>query len=49
MDQRISITYDDPKESDGKPDEEAVYDARSRQIAMEMFYMMGQVNAYNLR
>ena len=49
MDQRISITYEDPGESDGKPDEEAVYDAGSRQIAIEMFYLMGQANACNLR
>jgi len=49
MDQRISITYEDPKESDGTSKEQDVYDARCRQIALEMFYMMGQVNAYNLR
>jgi len=49
MDQRISVIYEDPKVADGSPHEQETYDARCRQIALEMFYMMGQVNAYNLR
>ena len=35
---RISITFDDPKEADGTPLEAATYDARLRQIGIEMFY-----------
>jgi arsenate reductase (thioredoxin) len=35
---RFSITFDDPKESDGTPLEAATYDARLRQIGTEMFY-----------
>jgi protein-tyrosine-phosphatase len=37
---RVGVHYVDPKESDGKPEEEATYDERSRQIAREMFFMM---------
>lgn len=40
---RFSLTYDDPKESDGTAEESAVYDARCRQVAGEMFYVFGQV------
>lgn len=40
---RIPITYADPKEADGTPDEKAVYDKRCRQIAAEMFYMISNV------
>lgn len=36
---RFSIMYEDPKASDGRPDETAVYDARCRQIAEEMLYV----------
>jgi arsenate reductase (thioredoxin) len=42
---RVAIPYDDPKDSDGKPEEEATYDARCKQIAREMFYLMSQVKA----
>lgn len=41
---RISIPYDDPKEADGTPEEEATYDERCRQIATEMFYMASQID-----
>lgn len=37
---RVAIPYDDPKASDGSAEEAATYDARSRQIAREMFYVM---------
>ena len=40
---RAPITYVDPKESDGTEQEAATYDARCRQIATEMLYMMSQV------
>ena len=37
---RVGIHYEDPKDSDGKPEEKATYDERCRQIAREMFYAM---------
>jgi hypothetical protein len=40
---RIAIPYDDPKEFDGTPQEEAKYDERTRQIAREIFYAFSQV------
>ncbi len=40
---RLPIPYEDPKNSDGTPEETVAYDARCRQIATEMFYMMSQV------
>lgn len=39
---RIAVTYEDPKVSDGTPDEEATYDARVRQIGRELLYAMRQ-------
>ena len=42
---RASITYRDPKESDGTDREKETYDERCRQIGTEMFYMMHQVQA----
>ena len=44
-DLRVPIPYVDPKESDGTEKEAATYDARSKQIAIEMLYMMSQVEA----
>jgi hypothetical protein len=41
---RIAIPYEDPKEADGKPNEEAVYSERCRQIATEMMYIFSQVS-----
>ena len=35
---RISLTYDDPKQFDGGPLEEIKYDERCREIAGELFY-----------
>lgn len=40
---RKSITYTDPKEADATDREVEVYDERCRQIATEMFYMIGQI------
>jgi arsenate reductase len=40
---RTAIKYDDPKLSDGSPDEQNTYDARCRQIATEMFYLMSKI------
>lgn len=41
---RISITYDDPKEFDGTELEEQKYDERCMQIAIEMLFVMKNVN-----
>jgi arsenate reductase (thioredoxin) len=35
---KIAIPYEDPKEADGKPNEAAVYNERSKQIATEILY-----------
>lgn len=48
MDGRVVLMYDDPKEADGRPDQDDVYDARCAQIAMEMFWMIGHVNALEI-
>jgi arsenate reductase len=40
---RIPVRYEDPKEFDGTPEESAMYDARSMQIASEMFYVFSRV------
>lgn len=37
---RVSLPYNDPKESDGTPEETARYDERCLQIAAEMWYLM---------
>ena len=42
---RVPLHYEDPKAADGKPEEAAVYDERSRQIATEMFYLFSQVKS----
>lgn len=42
-DRRISLTYEDPKIFDGSPIEASMYDARSYQIASEMFYVFSQI------
>lgn len=42
---RLALHYVDPKVSDDGPDEVATYDARSLQIASEMFYLMGELKA----
>ena len=40
---RFALYYLDPKNSDDTPQEDACYDERCRQIAIEMFFMMGCV------
>lgn len=40
---RISITYDDPKDFDGTPQQAQKYEERSLQIATELFYVFSQV------
>jgi arsenate reductase len=40
---RIPLTYEDPKEADGTPQETARYDERCRQIATELFFLFSQV------
>ena len=42
---RVSLPYVDPKISDGTPNEQAVYDARSAEIAAEMLYVMQRAAA----
>jgi arsenate reductase len=42
--QRIPLRYEDPKAFDDTPEESAGYDARSRQIATEMFYVFSRIN-----
>lgn len=41
--QRIALTYLDPKISDGTPEQKAVYQERSLQIATEMKYVFSKV------
>jgi arsenate reductase (thioredoxin) len=40
---RVPIPYVDPKVSDGTEDETATYDERTKQIAVEMFYLFSKV------
>lgn len=40
---RFALTYDDPKLSDGTPEQAATYQDRCREIAIEMCYMFHQV------
>jgi len=40
---RIALPFDDPKAADGTEREAVVYDARTRQIATEMFYLFSRV------
>ncbi|MBP2616222.1 low molecular weight phosphatase family protein [Chryseobacterium jejuense] len=42
-DKRISITFEDPKISDGTPEQEKIYHERSLQIGAEMFYVFSQI------
>ncbi|MCG2418553.1 protein-tyrosine-phosphatase [Aequorivita sp. F47161] len=41
---RFSITYEDPKTSDGTPFQQEIYEARSKQIATEMKYVFSKIN-----
>ena len=40
---RIPITFEDPKVSDGTPEQKVVYLERSLQIGTEMFYVFSQI------
>ena len=40
---RISVTYDDPKDFDGLPNEELTYRERALQIGREMFFAFSEV------
>lgn len=40
---RVPLHYEDPKASDGTPEEAATYDARALQIATEAFYLFSRV------
>lgn len=40
---RIPVTYEDPKNFDGTPQQDQAYAERSRQIAREMFYLFSKV------
>ena len=42
--QKIAIPYEDPKDADGKPNQEDVYDERCKQIATEMLYTFSLIN-----
>lgn len=44
-DERIAVTYIDPKEADNTPEEESRYNERCKQIATEMFYAFSQVKS----
>jgi arsenate reductase len=41
---RLALTYEDPKKSDGTTQESASYDAKSKEIAREMLFVMSRVN-----
>ncbi len=41
---RITIMYEDPKDSDGTPQQQQIYKDRSEQIAVEMKYVFSKVN-----
>lgn len=42
---RIPITFEDPKISDGSPEQSQVYAERSLQIAQEMFYVFSMIKS----
>ena len=42
--QRIPLTYDDPKAFDGSPLQTQKYQERSLQIATELFYVFSQIS-----
>ena len=41
---RIGTTYDDPKAFDGTPQQDAKYDERCKQIALETMYVFSKLN-----
>lgn len=42
-DKRIPVTFEDPKISDGTPEQTKIYHERSLQIGTEMFYVFSQI------
>lgn len=42
-DKRIAVTYEDPKKSDGTPQQDETYLKRSKQIATEMKYVFSNI------
>ncbi len=42
---RIPVHYEDPKASDGTPEETATYDARSKQVATELLFAFSRVTS----
>jgi len=40
---RVALPFEDPKKSDDSPEEAATYNAKSMQIAAEMYYVMSKV------
>jgi arsenate reductase (thioredoxin) len=46
---RIALTYNDPKEFDGRPLEAAKYSERVNEIGREILFAFSQVNAQRLR
>ncbi|TCN60036.1 protein-tyrosine-phosphatase [Flavobacterium circumlabens] len=42
---RIPITFEDPKVSDGTPQQKQIYQERSLQIGTEMFYVFSQIKS----
>ena len=40
---RVALTYNDPKEGDGTPQEAELYDERCKEIALELFYCFSLV------
>ena len=45
VDLRIGITYDDPKDFDGTPQQDEKYLERSNQLALENLYVFSQIKA----
>jgi arsenate reductase len=46
---RVAIPYQDPKSSDGTPEEQMKYDACCEQISREMLYLFSQVHSETTR
>ena len=46
-DLRVATPYVDPKKADGTPEQDAIYEARSKQIAAECMYMFSLVKKHS--
>jgi protein-tyrosine-phosphatase len=46
---RVAVPYEDPKSSDGTPEEQKKYDACCEQISREMLYLFSQVHPETVR